>query len=437
MPVCILICKVFLKELDVLSNVYEYYSIPFLRIEFMKFIGQHTIRQCNICPFIILIILLGISSVSSDPIASGKQKFLGNVTGSNPPADFSTYWNQITPENSGKWGVVEQIRNEMKWEAVQKAYDFAKQNGYPFKQHTFVWGRQEPQWIKDLTPEEQKAEIEEFIRLYAEKFPETDFVDVVNEPLNDPASYREALGGAGTTGWDWVIWAFQKAREYLPKTKLLLNEYNIINDNAMTDKYLEIINLLKERNLIDAIGDQAHCFNLQESKPEILKGNLDRLAATGLPLYITELDLEGNDTLQLQRYQKYFPVLWEHPAVKGVTLWGYRYKRTWKETTWLLDSIGEERPALTWLREYVAIHSSVLPENISRKHTSSEIFINNTMIQTAGKKPVLIEIFTVNGKKAGSATVTGSIPVSYFNLSGGSYIIRANRLHLLKLYITN
>ncbi|MBN1601592.1 MAG: endo-1,4-beta-xylanase [Chitinispirillaceae bacterium] len=403
----------------------------------MCFIGQHTIRQCNVYSLIILIILLGISSVSSDPIASGKQKFLGNVTGSNPPADFSTYWNQITPENSGKWGVVEQIRNEMKWEAVQKAYDFAKQNGYPFKQHTFVWGRQEPQWIKDLTPEEQKAEIEEFIRLYAEKFPETDFVDVVNEPLNDPASYREALGGAGTTGWDWVIWAFQKAREYLPKTKLLLNEYNIINDNAMTDKYLEIINLLKERNLIDAIGDQAHCFNLQESKPEILKGNLDRLAATGLPLYITELDLEGNDTLQLQRYQKYFPVLWEHPAVKGVTLWGYRYKRTWKETTWLLDSIGGERPALTWLREYVATHSSVLPKKISRKHTSSEIFINNTMIQTAEKKPVLIEIFTVNGKKAGSVTVTGSVPVSYFNLSGGSYIIRANRLHLLMLYVAN
>ncbi len=35
--------------------------------------------------------------------------------------------------------------------------------------------------------------------------------------------------------------AFQKAREYLPEAKLLLNENNIINDNAMTDKYLDII----------------------------------------------------------------------------------------------------------------------------------------------------------------------------------------------------
>lgn len=402
----------------------------------MWFDGQHTIRRCTAYPVVILIFLLGISSVSSDPIASGKQKFLGNVTGSNPPADFSDYWNQITPENSGKWGVVEQTRNEMKWEAVQKSYDFAKQNGYPFKQHTFVWGRQEPEWIKDLTPEEQKAEIEEFIRLYAEKFPETDFVDVVNEPINDPASYREALGGAGSTGWDWVIWAFQKAREYLPKAKLLLNEYNIINDNAMTDKYLEIINLLKERNLIDAIGDQAHCFSLQETDPEILKGNLDRLAATGLPLYITELDLEGDDSLQLQRYRKYFPVLWEHPAVKGVTLWGYRYKRTWKETTWLQDSIGAERPALTWLREYVTTHSSVLQKNISRRHTDADIFINSKSIQTVGKKPALIEIFTVNGRKAGSVTATGSIPFSCFNLSGGSYIIRVNHLHLLKLHVT-
>ena len=55
------------------------------------------------------------------------------------------------------------------------------------------------------------------------------------------------------------------------------------------------------------------------------KANLDVLASTGLPIYITELDIDGpTDEVQLEDYQRVFPVFWEHPAVRGITLWGYR-----------------------------------------------------------------------------------------------------------------
>lgn len=40
--------------------------------------------------------------------------FLGNIHQSND-SNFSTYWNQVTPENAGKWGVVENNRNSMSW----------------------------------------------------------------------------------------------------------------------------------------------------------------------------------------------------------------------------------------------------------------------------------------------------------------------------------
>ena len=43
-----------------------------------------------------------------------------------------------------------------------------------------------------------------------------DMIDVVNEPINAPAGYREALGGAGATGYDWVITAFTMARKHSP-----------------------------------------------------------------------------------------------------------------------------------------------------------------------------------------------------------------------------
>ena len=54
----------------------------------------------------------------------------------------------------------------------------------------------------------------------AARYPDLKYVEVLNEPLNAPPPYREALGGAGTTGFDWVIKSFELARKHFPKAKL-------------------------------------------------------------------------------------------------------------------------------------------------------------------------------------------------------------------------
>jgi endo-1,4-beta-xylanase len=62
------------------------------------------------------------------------------------------------------------------------------------------------------------------------------------------------------------------------------------------------------------------------------------------------LDLfAADDTEQLNLYKKYFPLLYEHPAVKGVTLWGYRTNEFGIGTSGLLNGTTE-RPALKWLK---------------------------------------------------------------------------------------
>ena len=55
----------------------------------------------------------------------------------------------------------------------------------------------------------------------------------------------------GATGWDWVITSFQLARQAFPNAKLLINEYGTENDANARNQYLNIINLLKARGLID------------------------------------------------------------------------------------------------------------------------------------------------------------------------------------------
>lgn len=306
------------------------------------------------------------------PIAAGHPKFLGSAYSPRQSANFTTYWNKVTPENAGKWGRVEARRDEMHWAPLDAAWELAKSNGLPFHLHVLVWGNQQPAWIEVLPPAEQLQEIEEWFSRVAERYPGIDFVEVVNEPLHDPpdrrgeggGNYMEALGGRGATGWDWVIAAFRMARERFPDSKLLLNEYDVTNNVERTAQYLEVIRLLQDRNLLDVIGVQGHAFSTRAEVPMAThRRNLDALADTGLPIHVTEMDVDGpDDETQLADYQRIFPVFWEHPAVRGITLWGYR-PGLWRseERAFLVDENGAERPAMAWLKEYVQDSRNPVP----------------------------------------------------------------------------
>jgi len=296
------------------------------------------------------------------PLASNQPKFVGNVHSANQIQNFESYWNKVTPENAGKWGSVEGTRDNMNWGALDAAYNFAKDNDFPFHFHVLVWGSQQPAWISSLPPEEQLEEIREWFQAVADRYPDIDYLEVVNEPLlnhNPPdgtsgrADYKDALGGDGATGWDWVLAAFRMAREIFPAgTKLILNDFSIINSSSSTSQYLKIIRLLQAENLIDIIAEQAHAFTTR-GPVVTMKQNLDSLASTGLPIHITEFDIDGpTDAIQLQDYQRVFPALYEHPGVAGITLWGWR-PGLWRSSANLINSDGSERPALEWLRQYL------------------------------------------------------------------------------------
>ena len=187
----------------------------------------------------------------------------------------------------------------------------------------------------------------------------------------------EALGGDNglySTGWDWIIRAFELAREYFPNAQLMLNDFSITNDGNATTRYIEIIGLLKARGLINLVGIQGHAFecdyNNLAGSAATHTANLARLAATELPIYVTEFDIDGidpawglqDDAAQLARYQALFPVFWESEHVEGVTLWGYVRGAHWRtnQGAWLMYPNGAERPALQWLVRYVENEPAVV-----------------------------------------------------------------------------
>jgi GH35 family endo-1,4-beta-xylanase len=296
---------------------------------------------------------------------------------------FTQFFNQVTPENAGKWGSAAGLTRTapMRWDDLDAIYDFAHANGFPLNFHVLVWGNQQPTWMASLPPDEQLAEIDQWFAAVAARYPDIDWIQVVNEPLHDPpdcehpmnqgascppsGDYLQALGGhdeTDGTGWDWVLNAFRLAREHFgPEAKLMINDYSITNSTAATTQYLEIIELLQSEGLIDAIGVQGHAFST-DGDMAVHEANLDRLAATGLPIQVTELDIDGlaadgvpGDEVQLADYRRIFPTFWEHPAVEGVTLWGWREPVHWRnaENAPIVLSTGVLKPAAHWLLAYV------------------------------------------------------------------------------------
>jgi GH35 family endo-1,4-beta-xylanase len=291
------------------------------------------------------------SSSSNNGNPDFPEFFVGNITtNGSVRSDFTQYWDQITPENEGKWGSVEGTRDQYNWGPLDDIYDYARASGIPVKAHVLVWGSQRPGWIDGLSASEQRAEIEEWISDYCERYPDTAMIDVVNEalPSHAPANYA-----ANAFGSDWITESFRLAREHCPNAVLIYNDFNFLTWD--TDAIIDMIRPAVNSGYVDALGLQAHgLYNPRPWTAQEIEDKLDQIAALGLPLYISEYDIqESNDQLQLEYMQRHFPIFYNHPDVAGITLWGYVVGATWRDGTGLITSNGQQRPAMQWLMEYL------------------------------------------------------------------------------------
>jgi len=144
----------------------------------------------------------------------------------------------------------------------------------------------------------------------------------------------------------------------------------------------------------------------------------------------TELDIDGStDAIQLADYQRIFPVFWEHPAVEGITLWGYR-PGLWRneQKAYLINPDGTERPALIWLREYVTGVSNV-KERIKTLDISlfpNPVKAKEGVLSIASTEPInFVRFFDEDGKMAGMQKVTNPSEIKLpSTITPGTYLIQ-------------
>ena len=113
---------------------------------------------------------------------------------------------------------------------------------------------------------------------------------MVNEVLDGSAT--GGLRGSvfkNVLGESFIDLAFRAAHEADPSAKLYINEYSLDGPGAKLTGMVNLINRLKSRGVqIDGVGTQLH---LVLGQTDGVQSALETLAATGLDVAITELDI--------------------------------------------------------------------------------------------------------------------------------------------------
>ncbi len=256
------------------------------------------------------------------------------------------------------------IENDLKWinwekdrEPGLKAVVWLKEHGISTRGHCLVWpGKMNlPQSIRDVLdgdPNAIKKAVESHIvdELSAMRglCPEW---DVVNEPFTN--TDLQKILGDGILG-DW----FRIAASVDPSARLDINDYSILasggRDTAHQDHYFNTIkSLLDVRAPLGGIGIQSH-FSEDLTPIPRLGEILDRFATLGLPIQITELDINTIDEQLAADYMRDFlSMMFSHPSIGGVLVWGFWEKRHWipnaafYRADWSLRPAGEVWKTLT------------------------------------------------------------------------------------------
>ena len=403
---------------------------------------------CRILKLAVCTLSCAFSGVFAGPgLADGAAKFLGNIpVDGEVPSDFAKYWNQITPEYECLWVQIEATRGEFDFSKCDAIYNWAKENGVLFKFNTLVWGAQYPGWIRNLNVEETREAITAWFDAVAEHYPDLEMIDVVTEAGRASENqyhsgfgrgnlFIEALGGDNEGDYNFITTAFKMARERWPKAILIYNDYNTFQ--WQRDVGINLINTIKKNGApVDGYGMQGHDLMARGSGPancfhfNTLKKYLQEIIdSTQIPLYITEYDIATlDDEIQKECYSEQISLFMEEERIAGITLWGYIYGKTWASCSAKelgcsgIIKDGEDRPAMTWLKEYFAEHKA----DTKNKWTLTSEFPGEKPTETDNKDSTIADSTTaINRSLRLQANTLQAYDV--FDLNG-------NRLGRLRAY---
>lgn len=236
------------------------------------------------------------------------------------------------------------LENDLKWEAIAdwgfplergiRGVDWLREAGLRVRGHVLVWPGWEntPAHLKRMQGDKAalaaavKSHITEMMTALEGR---CDQWDVVNEPYTNH-ELLDILGHEVMADW------FRLARSIDPKPKLYINDFAILSGGGGTtahrDHYEKMIQLLVDAKApFDGIGMQGH-FGSSLTAPDDLMAILDRYGKFEKDIAVTEFDVVIDDEELAGNYARdFYTVLFSHPAVTTLIMWGFWDTNHWKK----------------------------------------------------------------------------------------------------------
>lgn len=311
------------------------------------------------------------------------------------PAQFSEAAYAVTLAR--EYDLVE-AEDAMKWLALRPSADsfdfrdgdavvrFAQAHAMKVRGHCLLWDHNNPDWLThgNFTPTQLSKLLHEHIATVMKHYEGEVFAwDVINEALDENGRLRDSPWynrpgiGLADKGPAYIEQAFRWAHEADAHALLFYNEAEGEGLNRKSDAIYAMVRDFKRRGVpIDGVGLQMHIPNLDFDAAAVT-ANIARLAALGLQVHITELDVSlplgpsaepgqtGSPTQQdlfrqAEIYGQVVHACLRNPGCTAIQTWGFTDKYSWIGS----HSHGTRGSALPFDRNYQPkpVYAAILGE---------------------------------------------------------------------------
>jgi len=229
------------------------------------------------------------------------------------------------------------------WQPTDTLVRFASDHQMKVKGPPLIGARSPPAWASsERTERDLRWAMEQQIRRQVTHYRGKFYAwDVVNEAVDinglRKSVFLEKLGEG------YIAEAFQLAHNADPKALLFYNDYDAEGAGGLqktkSDQVYELVKRLAGDGVpIHGVGLQMHLFAVEYPNPEDIAANVRRLAALGLKVNISEMDvrikelpLPMSQRLEIQRriYHDVIAACIEEKGFIGVTFFGFTDAHSW------------------------------------------------------------------------------------------------------------
>lgn len=279
-------------------------------------------------------------------LATAKGLHVGAAVAAGPLASDPAYrevlgteFNMLTAENVMKMGPLRPSPQAFSWDDADALVDFAESNDMAIRGHALVWHSSLPSWVESANWGRQEliAILQEHITAVVTRYSgRIAHWDVVNEAVGDDARRRPTLFNE-VIGPEYLQMAFGFAHDADPDAKLFYNDYSAEGLGAKSDAvYALVQELLSTGTPIHGVGLQMHVTTSNPPSMDAVRSNIRRLAALGMEVHITEMDVripesptDGDLVAQAQVYNDVLELCLSESACTSLVFWGFTDRHSW------------------------------------------------------------------------------------------------------------